>query len=113
MSSRNHSLEYEQDGQQQHHEHKVQEEDTEEDGEDHEPELKWTDAVEQTPTPLTLEVLVELDGSRYLSRGSSAFDFHLGLRRITIAMHEQAVTYFVRPDVTADSVFSLIEQVCV
>jgi hypothetical protein len=73
--------------------------------------FKWTDDVLDCDSPLTHEVLAELDGARYLSQGNNAFDFHLGLRKINVALHDQAFTFTLRPDVTADSVFSLIEQV--
>ena len=73
--------------------------------------MKWTSNVPDFPSPPTSEVLAELNGPRYLSRGSNSFDFYLGLRKIHVSLQEYALTYFVRPDVTADSVFYLIEQV--
>lgn len=122
VSSRNPSLEYEQERKDEEHKHSdeynvkdshgLDDKDEDDDVNEHH-ELKWTDCVEDLRAPLTSssEGLAELNGPRFLSHGDNVFDFYLGLRKIHLALHEQAVTYCLRPDVTADSVFGLIEQV--
>mmetsp|Transcript_6967 Transcript_6967/g.13311 ORF Transcript_6967/g.13311 Transcript_6967/m.13311 type:complete len:922 (+) Transcript_6967:76-2841(+) len=72
---------------------------------------QWTESVPDFASPLTPEALSELDGVRYLSHGNNEFDFYLGLRKISVALNDQAFTYTLRPDVAADAVFSLIEQI--
>ena len=115
MFSRNHSLEHDQErgGERPTQQGGAGEHEDADDENDQEGshQLHWTEGVESVPVPLTPDVLAELNGPRFLSRGSNSFDFFLGLRQLHVALEEHAVTYFLRPDVTADSVFSLIEQV--
>lgn len=72
-------------------------------------ELKWSAA--HVPIAVTdLASLASLATPRYLSRGTP-MKLRLGKRDIMVARQEQAVAYALRPDVAAESVFSLIEQV--